>query len=36
MSVASLDGGLVHVLLQPPGTAITEVMVIPTGESSWP
>jgi NAD(P)-dependent dehydrogenase (short-subunit alcohol dehydrogenase family) len=25
-----------HVLLQPPGTAIAEVMVIPTQESSWP
>jgi NAD(P)-dependent dehydrogenase (short-subunit alcohol dehydrogenase family) len=25
-----------HVLLQPPGTAIAEVMVIPTGETSWP
>jgi NAD(P)-dependent dehydrogenase (short-subunit alcohol dehydrogenase family) len=25
-----------HVLLQPPGTAIAEVMVLPTQESSWP
>ena len=25
-----------HVLLQPPGTAIAEVMVIPTEETSWP
>jgi NADP-dependent 3-hydroxy acid dehydrogenase YdfG len=25
-----------HVLTQPPGTAIAEVMVIPTEETSWP
>jgi NAD(P)-dependent dehydrogenase (short-subunit alcohol dehydrogenase family) len=25
-----------HVPLQPPGTAIAEVMVLPTQESSWP
>lgn len=25
-----------HVLLQPPGTAIAEVMVVPAGETSWP
>jgi NAD(P)-dependent dehydrogenase (short-subunit alcohol dehydrogenase family) len=25
-----------HVLMQPPGTAIAEVMVVPTGETSWP
>jgi NAD(P)-dependent dehydrogenase (short-subunit alcohol dehydrogenase family) len=25
-----------HVLTQPPGTAIAEVMVIPTAETSWP
>jgi NAD(P)-dependent dehydrogenase (short-subunit alcohol dehydrogenase family) len=25
-----------HVLLQPPGTAIAEVMVLPTQETSWP
>ena len=25
-----------HVLLQPAGTAIAEVMVLPTQESSWP
>lgn len=25
-----------HVLLQPPGTAIAEVMVVPSGETSWP
>ena len=25
-----------HVLLQPPGTAIAEIMVLPTEETSWP
>jgi NAD(P)-dependent dehydrogenase (short-subunit alcohol dehydrogenase family) len=33
---ANVADTIKHVLMQPPGTAIAEVMVIPTEETSWP